>query len=204
MEHQDEKHDQLVGYDKIENIPVGFGKTEQAITYNSSPQRISRQYQESGSPPKVKQKRAKLYHSPAEKRERKEDNDAEYNWYPDSISAMRANDLHCGRGSSPLRTKFKNSPTVRSVSASPVKTDKSLYYEIDDGQVSIKTPVKLEPNFCMFEQSPGIRDAPYETRESPSPNRFRRRCKVSVENTVEKLNKEQILMQQRARILNHK
>lgn len=120
------------------------------------------------------------------------------------MAAMRANDLHCGRGSSPLRTKFKSSPKSKSKSPSrsPSKGKQNVFYQIDNGIVNITTPVKSGTKFGVFETIASQRSETLNSfKQTTSPKKFQRRCKVSKPNSGEKLNKEFIIHQERKRML---
>lgn len=91
---QETKLESFIPPSKVEPVPTNMAFNELSITYQSSPNLISYNYEEAGSPPRCKKSRKNLYHSPTSKRERKEDNDVEYNCNPDNMAAMRANDLH--------------------------------------------------------------------------------------------------------------
>lgn len=63
---------------RLEPVPTTFCQTQLSITHRSSPDMISYQYEEAGSPPKCKKARKKLYKSPTSKRELKEDTNPDY------------------------------------------------------------------------------------------------------------------------------
>ena len=105
------------------------------------------------------------------------------------MAAMRANDLHCGRGSSPLRTKLKKSPR-KSPKRSP--RNQNLYNQL----------MRSTSKISIFDGSSTQRSGDLNSiSKTMSPVKFKRRCKVSEQTSPEKLNKEEILGQERRKIL---
>lgn len=152
---------------RVEPVPMTMSRTEFALTYESSPDVISYQYEQSGSPPRCSKHPKQLCMSPTHKKEARQDTHPDYNFNPDSMAAMRATDLHCGRGSSPLRTKLKQSPKSSKMSPrrqspsklssrkmspirmspnkmSPRKHQTNVFYYMDNGMINITTPSKSE------------------------------------------------------------
>ncbi|CAI2377486.1 unnamed protein product [Moneuplotes crassus] len=130
-----------------EPVPITLEHTDLPIAYKSSPDIISFQYQ-----PRTSQEsttRKKLFHSPREPIEEEVKNSTSkaknspmgYIYSPDTSSAMRAKDLHCGRGSSPLRIKLesKNPNQSRSNSISR-RTPHKVEYYYNNGVINISTP----------------------------------------------------------------
>ncbi len=103
--------------------------------------------------------------------------------------AMRAKDLHCGRGSSPLRTKFKTPKSNRSRSNSPLKrsTHKIEYY-YENGVININTPIKGTTTFEREERSPKTNTINKLKDDNSSLKNFNRRSKVLSESSQEKGN----------------
>lgn len=184
LQYQEHMLENFVPLSRVEPVPVSMETTELAITYNSSPNKISYQYQNSGSPPHLNKTRKKLFSSPSHKREIKEDRDPEYSWNADWMSSMRANDLHWGRGSSPLRTRLKSSPRSKNRSSSPKRAKSRVYYWVEDGTINIKTPSKNKYYEDSYEDSSPknkiINDLQESNRDLHS---FQRRCKASEQNT---------------------
>ena len=94
LQAQERLFESFVPLSRVEPVPISMATTDMAITFNSSPNIISYQYEQSGSPPQLKKTRKKLFISPSHKREMKEDRDPEYKCNADGMSSMRANDLH--------------------------------------------------------------------------------------------------------------
>ena len=189
LQAQEHLLENFVPLSRIEPVPVSMSTTDMAITYNSSPNAISYQYEQSGSPPQLKKTRKKLFSSPSHKREIKEDRDPEYRCNPDGMSSMRATDLHWGRGSSPLRTRLKSSPSAKSKSKSPKKEKSRVYYWYEDGLINIKTPLKQQAdNDSSDEDSPKTRVISDLKKNNEELHAFQRRCKASIQNTDLKYN----------------
>lgn len=184
LQSQEHMLENFIPLSRIEPVPVSMSTTELAITYNSSPNRISYQYEKSGSPPRLNQTRKKLFSSPTHKREVKEDKDPGYACNADWMSSMRANDLHWGRGSSPLRTRLKSSPRNKNRSKSPKNAKTRVYYWVEDGLINIKTPAKKNYDEDSYDNSSPktklINDLQDSNRDLHT---FQRRCKASNQNT---------------------
>mmetsp|Transcript_12031 Transcript_12031/g.10631 ORF Transcript_12031/g.10631 Transcript_12031/m.10631 type:complete len:246 (+) Transcript_12031:128-865(+) len=98
---------------------------------------------------------------------------------------MRAKDLHCGRGSSPLRTKFKTPKSNKSRSSSPFKkSNHKVEYFMDNGVININTPAKDED--FERESSPKTRIISNLQGTNSSAKDFQRRCKIISEDSLEK------------------
>ena len=104
------------------------------------------------------------------------------------MSAMRTVDLHCGRGSSPLRTKFKTSSRSRSASGSPKKHKSIAFYEAENGVINITTPIKEGSRMEKYVQgsTPKSKTIDDLKESNRSMKQFQRMSKVSAKNTSEK------------------
>lgn len=212
LESQNEMLDTFMPPSRLEPVPTTLMETEMSVAYKTTPDMVSYNYEEAGSPPRCKKKRSKLYHSPSRKREFKEDTHIEYNYNTDNMASLRANDLHCGRGSSPLRTKLKKLP--KSKSKSKLKTSKMSPYKYSPNSKS-RSPSKSPRKSSVYNQmmqstsKHSIFDPMSSQRsvglssmqQTASPDKFQRRCKVSKRTSPEKLNKQEILDQERRRVL---
>ncbi|CAI2383072.1 unnamed protein product [Moneuplotes crassus] len=154
LEIQERKLECFVPPSRQEPVPITLEQTDLPMAYESSPDLISFQYENTTSPPRCTKTRKKLFHSPTHKKELKEDTHPDYNCNSDTLSAMRAKDLHCGRGSSPLRTKMKSPKRNKSRSPSPSKKGGAkIEYYYDNGTININTPVKTQLDFERAEET---------------------------------------------------
>lgn len=187
LERQERAIDRFIPPSRIEPVPITLDQNDLAIAYQSSPDMISYQYEDNASPPRCKKTRQKLFHSPVHKKEEMQDTSPNYNCNPDNLAAMRARDLHCGRGSSPLRTKFKTPKSKRSSSRSksrsnsPLKkSSHKLEYILENGVININTPSKTATSFARFEDSASPKDRiiNHLKQTNSSIKNFQRKSKV--------------------------
>lgn len=97
---------------------------------------------------------------------------------------MRAKDLHCGRGSSPLRTKF---PVPKRKSGS--KRSPRVEYYIENGVMNINTPSKYdETTFerMEFPESPKTFTINSLKQTNSSLKNFQRMSKAPIVDSPEK------------------
>jgi hypothetical protein len=192
LERQERNIGRFIPPSRIEPVPINLEQCDLSIAYESSPNMISYQYEDNASPPKCKKLRQKLFDSPVRKKEEMQDTHPNYNYNPDNFAAIRAKDLHCGRGSSPLRTKFntpnsKNSPRSisrsRSRSNSPIKkSSHKIEYVLENGAINIKTNTNTdtETDLARFEgsNSPKNNLINYLNHTNSSFKNFQRKSKV--------------------------
>lgn len=67
LEKQEEKLENFIPPSRIEPVPTDLGITQLSLTYQSSPDVISYQYEDTTSPPRCKKTRKKLFQSPVHK-----------------------------------------------------------------------------------------------------------------------------------------
>jgi hypothetical protein len=186
LERQERDIGRFIPPSRIEPVPINLEQCDLSIAYQSSPNMISYQYEDNASPPKCKKLRQKLFDSPVHKKEEKQDTHPNYNYNPDNFAAIRAKDLHCGRGSSPLRTKFKtpkskNSPRSISRSSSPIKkSTHKIEYVLENGAINIKTNTNTDTDLARFEGSNSPKDnlINYLNHTNSSLKNFQRKSKV--------------------------
>jgi hypothetical protein len=73
LEKQEEKLENFIPPSRIEPVPIDLGITQLSLTYQSSPDVISYQYENTTSPPRCKKTRKKLFQSPVHKKEERQD-----------------------------------------------------------------------------------------------------------------------------------
>ena len=113
-----------------------------------------------------------------------QDTHPEYECNPDTLSAMRAKDLHCGRGSSPLRTKFKKPKSNKSLN----KSNHKVEYYYDNGVININTPIEEVTTFEREEEedTPKTRTINQLKSDNNSFKSFNRRSKILSESSQDK------------------
>lgn len=188
LERQERMLERFVPPSRVEPVPITPRDTDQAIFYESSPDVISYQYSGIESPPTCQKTRKKLFYSPAAHKEERQDNHPEYNCNPDTISAMRAKDLHCGRGSSSLRTKFKSPTSVSSRPSSSRRKTAKVEYHMENGVLNITTPAKDTAGEGEFEQpeTPKSHVINQLKQENSSLKKFERSRKATVGDSERK------------------
>ena len=79
LERQEEQLEKFISPSRYEPVPIDLGGTDMAVTYLSSPNVVSYNYEDAASPPRCKKTRKKLFHSPVHKREMMQDTSKVYN-----------------------------------------------------------------------------------------------------------------------------
>lgn len=189
LEKQERKLEKFIPPSRVEPVPITMEQTDLSLPYHTSPDVISFQYQDAGSPPHSTFTRKKLFYSPTQEKERRQDNDPEYICNPDTIAAMRAKDLHCGRGSSPLRTKFKSPQSTKSIASSARKSTSRIEYNVENGLLNIHTPSKAnKTGYKKYEDtsSPKSKLIDELKQSNSSLKHFKRTRKVMSEESTDR------------------